>query len=527
MDAWQRHIGAAWAVVWLVMSASIAEAADVTTRKARRQSLLQYIESRADLGKGERAAWKQALKTVFGGKAIKDGRDEGITVAKSVLSGAIFFEVPPAEAVRAAYAAFHDTHRWVPPPIAINYRMLAFQGQEPEASPRQLAFRFPRHFSAELAPDVVAWWDRMLRQGRINPHAEARVRRTLAKTRRLMRPMLRARLWEGARLHARRRVLKASGAAPATLEALERQLADLARELEQSFRGVAPPGATAEADLGYYERYVRLSRALGKKPRPRPQGQPPKPSQPSKPSQPPKPGHTPKTGQPPKRGQPHDRGGAANPDGALTNEQSPTAKGSNEPEDGRQQPPKDATSPTRQRPEKHRGQSQTEARQSEATSSAATKSTAKPSSRPSETPVAAPLPGEPLISPFNGWSRVLARTVKKWLGVPYRFGGASKRGVDCSALTRRLYREAVRIQLPRNSRAQFRRGTRVRKSNLERGDLLFFDTLDRGRVTHVGVYMGKGRFVHASSSRGVTYSQFQKPYYQRAYWGARRLLSVP
>ena len=98
-------------------------------------------------------------------------------------------------------------------------------------------------------------------------------------------------------------------------------------------------------------------------------------------------------------------------------------------------------------------------------------------------------------------------------------------GVDCSAFVREVYREAFNVELPRNARAQYKTGQVVAtQSQLRSGDLIFFDTLDRGQVTHVGVFIGDGEFAHASSSRGVTPARLKKKYYQRAYWGSRRLL---
>ena len=148
-----------------------------------------------------------------------------------------------------------------------------------------------------------------------------------------------------------------------------------------------------------------------------------------------------------------------------------------------------------------------------------------PSSEASRsTRVPAPLAGESLVQPFQGWQQRLQAAAKTWIGVPYRLGGTSRSGVDCSAFVQQSYRQGVGIELPRNSESQSRTGTGVQKDSLKAGDLLFFDTLERGRVTHVGLYLGDGTFVHASSSRGVTQDQLDKAYYQRAYRVSRRLL---
>jgi hypothetical protein len=85
---------------------------DVTTSEARRQNLLEYVASRDDLSDGARSAWDAALRRTFGGTALKDGADEGITAAKSVIAGAIFFGIEPARGATAAYNCYHDTFRW-------------------------------------------------------------------------------------------------------------------------------------------------------------------------------------------------------------------------------------------------------------------------------------------------------------------------------------------------------------------------------------------------------------------------------
>jgi hypothetical protein len=108
-----------------------------------------------------------------------------------------------------------------------------------------------------------------------------------------------------------------------------------------------------------------------------------------------------------------------------------------------------------------------------------------------------------------------------WLGTPYRFGGESRRGINCSAFTRALMREAFGLELPRNTALQVNEGTHVSQGDLRPGDLVFFR---RGGTRHVGVYLGDGEFIHASSSRGVTVSRLDEGYYQRHYWTSRRVL---
>ena len=109
----------------------------------------------------------------------------------------------------------------------------------------------------------------------------------------------------------------------------------------------------------------------------------------------------------------------------------------------------------------------------------------------------------------------------EWKNVKYRFGGNSKKGIDCSAFTQRIYKEKFDIKIPRSTRTQVKVGTKVDKSELELGDLIFFKTgkIDR----HVGVYMGNGDFMHASI-KGVKFSKVDKPFYKKAYWTSRRII---
>lgn len=109
----------------------------------------------------------------------------------------------------------------------------------------------------------------------------------------------------------------------------------------------------------------------------------------------------------------------------------------------------------------------------------------------------------------------------EWKGVKYRFGGNSKKGIDCSAFTQRIYKEKFDIKIPRSTRTQVKVGKKVNKSDLELGDLIFFKT---GKVDrHVGVYMGNGDFMHASI-KGVKFSKVDKPFYKKAYWTSRRII---
>ncbi|HEV2038167.1 MAG TPA: NlpC/P60 family protein [Candidatus Eremiobacteraceae bacterium] len=114
----------------------------------------------------------------------------------------------------------------------------------------------------------------------------------------------------------------------------------------------------------------------------------------------------------------------------------------------------------------------------------------------------------------------LTRTALRYLGVPYAWGGESFNGVDCSGFVQAVFRRNG-IELPRTADAQFIVGRRVSERGLEPGDLVFFQTYAMG-ASHVGIYLGRGRFVHASSSNGVRVDSLSEDYYSSHFIGARR-----
>ena len=110
------------------------------------------------------------------------------------------------------------------------------------------------------------------------------------------------------------------------------------------------------------------------------------------------------------------------------------------------------------------------------------------------------------------------------IGVPYRYGGDDPSlGLDCSGLVRFVVRRALGVQLPRQSEAISRMGAEVGRQELQPGDLVFFNTLGRP-YSHLGVYLGDDRFVHAPARQGqVRVEQMTQPYWRNRFNGARRL----
>jgi cell wall-associated NlpC family hydrolase len=118
-------------------------------------------------------------------------------------------------------------------------------------------------------------------------------------------------------------------------------------------------------------------------------------------------------------------------------------------------------------------------------------------------------------------NQVLLESVDEWYGTRYRMGGMTKSGVDCSAFVQAVFATAFSISLPRTAREQYRVSQRISRTELKEGDLLFFNT--RGGVSHVGIYLQNNKFVHASTSQGVTVSDMFEPYYLKRFVGAGRL----
>lgn len=115
-----------------------------------------------------------------------------------------------------------------------------------------------------------------------------------------------------------------------------------------------------------------------------------------------------------------------------------------------------------------------------------------------------------------------------WVGTPYSYGGASRKGTDCSGMVMAVYQSVAGLRLPRNSAQQQQYCRPVPVEQAAEGDLVFFTTSkNRGRVNHVGLYIGNGSFVHASTSRGVIVSRLSEDYYRRHFHSAGRVPSMP
>ncbi|NLW33375.1 MAG: C40 family peptidase [Fibrobacter sp.] len=118
----------------------------------------------------------------------------------------------------------------------------------------------------------------------------------------------------------------------------------------------------------------------------------------------------------------------------------------------------------------------------------------------------------------------LTRAIKSYLGVPYKYGGMSRKGMDCSGFVTLIYQKVYNIELPRSSREQRRYGKKIPKRKAKPGDLVFFRTARFRGVNHVGIYAGDNRFAHSSLRHGVIYSSLDDDYYAKHLVEIRRIL---
>ena len=119
---------------------------------------------------------------------------------------------------------------------------------------------------------------------------------------------------------------------------------------------------------------------------------------------------------------------------------------------------------------------------------------------------------------------------ESYLGTPYRYGGMTRRGIDCSAFVLSVFGAVTGMNLPRVAAAQAQEGERVEKSELQKGDLIFFSHQGGSRISHVGIVEsvteeGEVKFIHAATSRGVMISSLRDSYWGQKYRFAKRILS--
>ncbi len=140
----------------------------------------------------------------------------------------------------------------------------------------------------------------------------------------------------------------------------------------------------------------------------------------------------------------------------------------------------------------------------------------------SEQPIPMAMKVSSSVENLTSIEKQLQNAFQEWEGTPYRYGGETSNGIDCSAFTQQVFRDFFAKEIPRNTRSQLQEGKGIRRKSIKTGDLIFFKT--GRRSLHVGISMGDGDFIHASVSSGVMISNIAEHYWAVRYLGARRVL---
>ncbi|MBS1638020.1 MAG: C40 family peptidase [Bacteroidetes bacterium] len=106
--------------------------------------------------------------------------------------------------------------------------------------------------------------------------------------------------------------------------------------------------------------------------------------------------------------------------------------------------------------------------------------------------------------------------INDWYGVPYKYGGKDKQGVDCSGFSMTLYNTVYHKQISPSAKTQAEESKKIDASDLKEGDLVFFD-INSGKISHVGVYLQNNKFIHASTKKGVIINDLNEPYYKKYF----------
>ena len=130
------------------------------------------------------------------------------------------------------------------------------------------------------------------------------------------------------------------------------------------------------------------------------------------------------------------------------------------------------------------------------------------------------------VAPTELNNTLLLSQMEKWFGTQYCFGGSTDSCIDCSSFTQVILHDVYNVKIPRNAQQQFDASTKIETENLKEGDLVFFNTVSASMIiTHVGVYVCNNKFVHASTSKGVTISDLSEKYFAKAFRGAGRFIN--
>ncbi|MBI2373996.1 MAG: C40 family peptidase [Deltaproteobacteria bacterium] len=507
-----------------------------------KESLLEYIQGRTDLDEPERRAYEREIRVRFGGEALEpqDEAHEEIMVAKQILSAAIFLQVPAKQAVAGAWDGYHGALDYypVPPPIAINYEILKFQGRPPRGRPIDLTFEFARFYNDEIAPDLVAYWEDALAKNKIKEWNLEDTKKALEQTRKLMRPLLLEKLRLLARLARDREV--ASGRRKSFLESAIR---DVEAELDRSFRGVAASPGILDDDRPAYERLIEQLVATKKNPTEEDRALDPAVWREAAAKE--------RTAREEKQQHQREQARRAREAEAErqraeveeTRERLTAERAERERIEAEEREAERRSEQERRRLERERNQAriaelderlrrermERRANEERARQAREAKQREVREQRERERQARDKEARERADLESGQWTFAAIRTrltsvVATWIGTPYVWGGTEKRrGTDCSGFTQGALAEGFSLHLPRTSRDQYREGDEVDGAP-QPGDLVFFDIKDAGQISHVGVALGDGKFAHAGSSTGVANADLSARYFQRAYRGARRVI---
>jgi len=133
---------------------------------------------------------------------------------------------------------------------------------------------------------------------------------------------------------------------------------------------------------------------------------------------------------------------------------------------------------------------------------------------------------KPTVEPKSNNSGIantsLKKEIEQWLGVPYKYGGTTKQGVDCSGFCNNVFRNVYNLSLGRSAQDIYDQSKPINRNTIKEGDLVFFK-INSSRVSHVGIYLSQNKFVHASTSRGVIISNLEEAYWTKYYYAAGRV----
>lgn len=121
--------------------------------------------------------------------------------------------------------------------------------------------------------------------------------------------------------------------------------------------------------------------------------------------------------------------------------------------------------------------------------------------------------------------RKFIEEIDSWLGVPYKYGGNTKQGTDCSGMIQQIYKNVYNIQLQRSAEGMQKDVEFIQLEQARLGDILFFK-IDHKKVSHVGLYLGDGKFIHATTSKGVIISSLEEKYYKERFYKVGRLKAM-